>query len=275
MYTKDKTLKDYLIKIDNYPLLTEEQEKHHLLKKKGDICSKEIMIKSNLRLVVKIAKKYKNAVLPLIDLIHEGNIGLMRAVEKFDAIKYKNKFSTYAGYWIRQSIIKSLKNKKRIIRLPLRKENALARITRSQEKFLNLPFSKQIISISNDLSMKPKDVEFYLSLSFQKNISSLDYEDEITPSLYEKTSSKEKTPEEIILKNSLETEIEKVLKKLTSKQKKIIEYRFALNGIEKRLSYKAIGELMNLSPEGVRQIEIRTLKELKNKGKNLEVYLYN
>lgn len=268
----------YLKEIDKIPLLSREEELAHSKKAaKGNRKSKEMLIVSNLRFVVSIAKKYQGYGIPLGDLISEGNLGLIHAVDRFD---YKKGFHfiSYAIWWIKQSIMKAISDKSRMVRLPMNRTHELLQIrdyietyTKDQGK---RPTDEKIAS---ELGMEKAEVKKIMDLS--QNHSSLDdiytnedmsSEDYVTESYF---NSSEKTPDDVVMQTTLQEGIDKVLNKLPEREKKIIEYRFGLNGEEPQ-SLSSIGEKMNLTKERIRQIEQWAILQIKGFQESKFLYSY-
>jgi RNA polymerase primary sigma factor len=255
----------YLRDINKYDLLSREEEKHFaMLASKGDVTSKEKLINSNLRFVVNVAKQYQNQGLPLEDLISEGNIGLMNAIDKFDVTKGYH-FISYAVWWIRQRILKAISEKSRMIRLPMNRIYEISKIEKVKDELQNKKgLTAKIGEIAQQLNMEKELVAELLNIS--KEMLSLD-----NPIYIEKDSTvlkdfvpdtTYKSPTEVVLDNSLKDEINIILKSLTQKEARILEYRFGLNG-KVPSSLREIGNLFNLTKERIRQIEKRAIDRLK------------
>lgn len=254
----------YLKEINKIPLMTrEEEDQYARLAAQGDKLAKEKLVKANLRFVVNVAKKYQNQGLPLADLISEGNIGLLHAIERFDVSKGYH-FISYAVWWIRQAILKAICEKSRPIRLPLNRANELVQIEKAK-KIINESMSEddEEHEIARMLNMEPSHVRDLVTVS--RDFVSLDapiYDDRESGSLVDMVdSSAYKGPEDTIIELALRDDINRVLKTLTEKERKIIEMRFGLNN-HKPLSLKEIGEEFNLTKERIRQIEKAVLKRL-------------
>jgi len=274
---EDNLLSVYLKDINKVPLLSrEDEEKYARLAAKGDKKAKEILINSNLRFVVNVAKKFQNQGLPLSDLISEGNIGLMNAVDRFDVEKGYH-FISYAVWWIRQSILKAICEKSRMIRLPLNRANELVQIEKAR-KFIQggKSDSDEIQEIADMMHMDANHVAEIVNIS--RDLISLE-----SPVYSEKDSSVlgdfiedsgYKTPEYNAIEQNLKNDINEILTDLSFKESEIIQYRFGLNG-KKQMSLKEIGDKFNLTKERIRQIEKKALKRLQQPSRMsvLEAYV--
>lgn len=271
---RDDSLKVYFSQIKNTPLLSYEEE-IELSKRiqKGDEEASRRLIEANLRLVVKIAKNYVNTDVGLMDLVQEGNIGLLRAAGKYDYRK-EVRFSTYASWWIKQSITRSLSNKRRSIRLPHRKEDALRKIQKTytflSQKLMRKP---SIEEISLDAGLKRRDV--IEILNFSNGTVSLDSEiNSESGTLHDVCEDYTYSPDAELLEKSMHQDTIQFLEKLMEKERKILLYRFSFYG-GRRYTLKKISNEMGISPETVRQIEIRAIKKLKEHAEPLREYIYN
>ncbi len=267
------TIKYYFDDLKNDKLLSREEE-IDLAKKieAGDKSAVTTMIRSNLRLVIKIAKIYITNEWQLEDLIQEGNIGLMRAIEKFDYTK-EVRFATYASWWIKQSIIRSLSNKRRAIRLPHRKEESVRLVKKmTSELFQRLNRSPSIKELATEMNYSETKVKSILSMG--ESIASLDAEiNEDGLSLSSGIGDLRFSPEMVFNANEMITETDKVLEKLKQKEKFIIRQRFLSNGQEKN-TLKSIAKDMGISPETVRQIEIKAISKIRSEYPYLKEYLH-
>jgi len=267
----------YLKEINRVPLLTRKEEEDYARRAAaGDETAKEKLIKANLRFVVNVAKKYQNQGLPLSDLISEGNIGLINAIERFDVDKGYH-FISYAVWWIRQAILKAICEKSRMIRLPLNRANELVQIEKTR-KALHVENGNEpeIEEIAKTLDMDKEHVADLINIS--RDLVSLE-----TPVYSEKDSSllgdfvedtSYSSPDEIVIEQSLKDDIDNLLRTLTEKEADIIKYRFGLDG-RRPLSLKEIGNKYHLTKERIRQIEKKALKRLQHPSRSqyLEAYI--
>ena len=254
----------YLKEIGFSPLLTAEEEvRYSRLSKKGEESARRRMIESNLRLVVKIARRYMNRGLALLDLIEEGNLGLIRAVEKFDPER-GFRFSTYATWWIRQTIERAIMNQTRTIRLPvhvLKEINIYQRAARYlAQKLDHEPTPEEV---ANLLDKPIEDVERMLGLN--ERIASVDAPFDADPerSLLDAIAD-ERTPdpEHILQDEDLHVQIQAWLNELSYKQREVVERRFGLNGRE-IATLEQVGADIGVTRERVRQIQVEALRRLR------------
>jgi RNA polymerase primary sigma factor len=229
------------------------------------------MIRCNLRLVVKIAKRYMTPEWQLCDLIQEGNIGLMKAAEKFDYRK-KVKFSTYASWWIKQAIIRSISNKRRIIRLPHRKEEKLKKINKTiSELTQELNRSPSVEEISDKVGYKEIDIINLKNIT--ENFVSIDSEVNEEGFVFLNFLNDEKyCPERILSQDNLKKLTEEILESLKIKEKEILKQRFAFDD-RKKETLKSIAKKLGINPESVRQIEIKAIKKIRENYPHLKEYL--
>lgn len=259
----------YLKQISKIPLLSrEEEEKYAALAASGDKEAKDILVKSNLRFVVNVAKKFQNQGVPLTDLISEGNIGLMTAVEKFDVTKGFH-FISYAVWWIRQAILKAICEKSRMIRLPLNRANEIVQIEKAK-KALHGSYSEEeeIEKISEMLNMEKSHVREMINITrdmVSLDLPVFDERDSSTLGDFVEDSTYQ-LPENYIINENLKCEIDKVLDTLSEKEADVIRYRFGLNGLSPK-SLKEIGEIYSLTKERIRQIEKKAIKRLQHSSR--------
>lgn len=255
-------ISDYLKEIGSYPLLTKDEEiniSKDILK--GNIDAQDRMITSNLRLVVSIAKKYNKLGIPIQDLIQEGNIGLMKAVERFDYTMGK-KFSTYATFWIKQSILRYISSNKGVIRYPIYIYDNLAKIKKYMTKFkLKYGCEPTLEDISLKTELKVKDIERYLKLN-EVTFNSLDEPYGEIGNLHSMIADKNGYIEENLIFENDKEKLLKTLDLLGTKEREIIIYRFGLLNNDV-LTLDILGKRLNLTRERIRQLQIRALNKLR------------
>ncbi len=254
----------YLNEIGFSPLLTPQEEVHFArLAQKGDPAGRKRMIESNLRLVVKIARRYINRGLSLLDLIEEGNLGLIRAVEKFDPER-GFRFSTYATWWIRQTIERGIMNQTRTIRLPIhvvKELNVYLRAARELTQKLDHEPSAE--EIANLLEKPVSEVKRMLGLN--ERVSSVDVSlgpDSDKTLLDTLSDSRPTDPCDLLQDDDLSQSIDQWLTELTEKQREVVIRRFGLRGHESS-TLEEVGREIGLTRERVRQIQVEALKRLR------------
>jgi RNA polymerase primary sigma factor len=261
----DSGIKNYLREIALTPLLTREEEVK-LAKRiqRGDQAARQHMIKANLRLVVKIAHDYSNYGLPLLDLISEGNIGLMKAVERFDPTK-GGKLSTYAAWWIKQSIKRALANQSKTIRLPVHLVDKIARMRRISNQLteelgreptdeelaeeLNMPAAK--VAKLRTAAIRPASLD--ARVGFEEDAGSLGdlISDVNSPDPFKQLES-----------SNLKNEIAELLPLLDERELNILNLRFGLDG-KKELTLEEVGEKFKVTRERIRQLQNIALRKLR------------
>ena len=272
---KTSSLAWYLNQINKIPLLSREEEDNLArLSKNGDEEAKNKLIKSNLRFVVSIAKKYQTSGISLLDLINEGNMGLIKAAEKFDPDKEVH-FISYAVWWIRQAIILAISQKVSLIRLPLNRNVNLQKIEKI-ERELEEKFGREptVSELAKQLDMDDEEIKYLKSIS--QGIVSLDAAlEEEEHSIIDVIENKNAIlPDKKVFDESLTETLNAMLATLTESERNVLEMRFGLNGYEP-MTLPQIAEKFNLSKERIRQIEkkaMRRLRELSEK-EQLENYL--
>ncbi len=267
MINDKATLNMYLKEINRIPLLTREEENELAAKAaQGDNAAKEKIINANLRFVVKVAKNYQNQGLDLIDLISEGNIGLLNAIERYDVSKGFH-FISYAVWWIRQAILKAICEKSRMIRIPLNRCNELVQIDKARKIIGNKKNEdEEVMEIGKMLGMDEVHIREMINLS--RDMISLDAElsgdgekSRSVGDLLEDTSSV--SPEEHAINESMKDDIAQILDSLRPNEAKVLRLRYGLNG-DKPMSLKEVGAVCNLTKERIRQIEKKAIVRMQH-----------
>jgi len=274
---ESQSLEKYLQEIGKVELITPEEEvRLAALIRQGDQRALDRLTKANLRFVVSVAKQYQNQGLSLPDLINEGNVGLIKAAQRFDETR-GFKFISYAVWWIRQSILQALAEQSRIVRLPLNKVGLTNRIQKAfstlEQQFEREPSAEELADmlqmdleeVSATLGISARHVSMDTPLSEGEDSTLIDVL--INPNA-------EKTDGELDHNQSLKTEIDRSLKMLTERQKEVICYFFGI-GVDHPMSLEDIGEKFNLTRERVRQIKDKAITKLRttNRCKLLRTYL--
>ncbi len=275
----DDSVRLYLREIGKIPLLTPEEEAD-LAKRivKGDKKAKDKMVESNMRLVVSIAKRYGGRGLDFLDLIQEGNTGLLRAVEKFDPDK-GFKFSTYATWWVRQAITRAIADQARTIRIPVHMVETINKVLRTTRKLtseLNREPTNE--EIAKELDMEPEKVDYVMRI--KQDIASLDAsvgregddEDSVLGDFVE--DEERDSPEDSAANQILKEQLSEIISTLTDREQKIIRLRFGIGGGRPH-TLEEVGAEFDVTRERIRQIEAKALSKLrKNKDtKKLHEYL--
>jgi len=269
------SLDKYLQEIGREELITVEEEVELAQRiKKGDQIALEKLTRANLRFVVSVAKQYQNQGLTLPDLINEGNIGLIKAAEKFDETR-GFKFISYAVWWIRQSILQALAEQSRIVRLPLNQVGSLNRLNKAFSKFEQeyerMPTPQELAKV---LEIPKEKINHTLRLSGKHVSVDAPFSESEDNSLLDVLTN-EDTPktDTSLIRESLIKEIERALSTLTEREKGIIKSFFGINCTE--LTLEEIGDKFGLTRERVRQIKEKAIKRLRNssKSKLLKSYL--
>ena len=272
----DDSVKMYLREIGRVPLLTAKEEIELARRiKEDDIMAKRKLVRHNLRLVVSIAKKYINRGLPFLDLIQEGNLGLIRAAEKFDPER-GYKFSTYATWWVRQGITRSLSDKSRTIRVPVHMVetiNKFKKIARKLGQELNRrPTEDELAEVMEVSSTKIKEIVAAMRTPVSLE-SPINNEDDGKLEDFIADPNQAVKPELAATDNLLADDILRVLDTLTQKEKAVIQLRFGIdNGQERTL--EEVGRMLRITRERVRQLEFRALKKLRHPERAIKLKDY-
>lgn len=274
---ESQSLEKYLQEIGKVELITPEEEVKLAIKiKQGCQHSLEKLTKANLRFVVSVAKQYQNQGLTLPDLINEGNLGLIKAAQRFDETR-GFKFISYAVWWIRQSILQALAEQSRIVRLPLNKVGLTNRISKAysqlEQEFEREPTPEELAFL---LDMDTEEVAATLGVSARHVSMDQPLSDGEDSTLIDVliNQNAEGTDDALAFKASLKTEIERSLSTLTERQKDVIRFFFGI-GVDHALSLEDIGEHFNLTRERVRQIKDKAITKLRtaSRCKLLKSYL--
>ena len=277
MYDNEDITESYLKEISRIPLLSREEEQEIAREAvKGNKAARDKLIRANLRFVVRIAKKYQGRGLPLLDLISEGNIGLMKAIEHYDVNRGLH-FISYAVWWIRQSIMIAVVEKSRFIRMPLHWNAKLIEIDRAKQMFQdNQNSGNDIEKIANHVGLEVDKVKELIMLGQDTLSLEQPVHDGDETSFYGDflESDYENSPEDNALNSTLQDEIEKIFDTLGEREANIIRARYGL-GDYPAMSLEEIGEYYHLSKEGIRQIENRAIKRLQSSDwrSKLEFYV--
>ena len=275
----DDSVRLYLREIGKIPLLTPEEEADLAQRiVKGDKKAKDKMVESNMRLVVSIAKRYGGRGLDFLDLIQEGNTGLLRAVDKFDPEK-GFKFSTYATWWVRQAITRAIADQARTIRIPVHMVETINKVLRTTRKLtseLNREPTNE--DIAKALNMEPEKIDYVMRI--KQDIASLDAsvgrdgddEDSVLGDFVE--DEDRDRPEDSAANQILKEQLSEIIATLTDREQKIIRLRFGIGG-ERPHTLEEVGSEFDVTRERIRQIEAKALAKLrKNKDtKKLHEYL--
>jgi RNA polymerase primary sigma factor len=265
------TIKAYFNGIRKYPLLTADEEVS-LAERigRGDMEARTRMIESNLRLVVSIAKRYMNRGLPLQDLIEEGNIGLIKAVEKFDPSK-GCRFSTYATYWIRQAVERSVMNQAAVVRLPIHVTNDLTKLLRTKAVYMRERDREPTIAeLAEELGVKEKYIKRLNTI--QRYESSMDaaLSSDTDETLLDRLEDKDSLgPAEMISNDTRGACVRQWLGRLEDNERDIVKLRFGIDAESETLD--TIGKRFGVTRERIRQIELRAIKKLRAIGEEMHI----
>jgi RNA polymerase primary sigma factor len=269
----DESLPSYLYQIGKFPLLSFDEELELSRRiQNGDEAARARLIETNLKLVLKIAKGYMTPDVSLLDLVQEGNLGLIRAVEKYDYSK-QVRFSTYAVWWIRQAISRYMSDKRRTIRHPHRKEEVLRKINKEYHSLSQTHSRKpKTEEIAANIGIRKEDLEYILRLSNEIIPLETEKDGEESVSVIEYYEDRSYCPERAFMRKSSREATLKLLDKLKDREKNVLICRYRLDG-GKRQSLKNISDKMGLSPETIRQIEFKALRKLREHAEDLRIYV--
>ncbi|MDZ7372360.1 MAG: RNA polymerase sigma factor RpoD/SigA [candidate division KSB1 bacterium] len=263
-----QSIEKYLEEIGNYsPLSPEEEIELARRIRKGDEEALEKLVKANLRFVISVAKEYQGQGLPLQDLISEGNLGLIKAAQRFDETR-GFKFISYAVWWIRQSILQALAEQSRVVRLPLNRVGAINKVGRALEQ-LEKEFGREpsMEELADKMEMTAYEVADVLKTSARHLSLDEPFDEEDGNSLLDVIESDRYDPPDAgLMRESLRQEIEKVLKTLKPREAEIIKLYFGLEG-DRPLTLEEIGEYFQLTRERVRQIKEKALRRLRHRSR--------
>jgi RNA polymerase sigma factor (sigma-70 family) len=255
----------YMRDLSRYSLLTAQEEiDYSRAIAKGDESARQKMINSNLRLVVKIARRYINRGLPLADMIEEGNIGLMRAVEKFDDV-HGCRFSTYATWWIRQSVERAIMNQARTIRLPVhvgKEYNSMLRTSNELRASLGREPTENEIAVR--MGKPSARIQALLGAAVQTESADSTFRDDGDFTLYDVTEDKSAELPGDHLDGTIRNDmLTGWMEKLTSKEREVVRLRYGLDQISDPWTLEAIGRHMGVTRERIRQIQVVALQKLR------------
>lgn len=273
---ESQSLDKYLQEIGKVDLLTPDEEVELAKRiKEGDQIALEKLTKANLRFVVSVAKQYQNQGLSLGDLINEGNLGLIKAAQRFDETR-GFKFISYAVWWIRQSILQALAEQSRIVRLPLNRVGSLNKISKTfselEQKYEREPSPEELAEVLDVTTAEVVDTMKISGRHVSMDAPFVQGEENSLLDVLENDS--EETPDSGLMNDSLRREVQRALSTLTQREADVISLYFGLNG-EHALTLEEIGEKFNLTRERVRQIKEKAIRRLRHtsRSKALKPYL--
>jgi RNA polymerase primary sigma factor len=274
---ESQSIEKYLQEIGKEDLLTPEEEVHLARRiRAGDQSALEKLTRANLRFVVSVAKQYQNNSLSLNDLINEGNLGLVKAAQKFDETR-GFKFISYAVWWIRQSIIQALAEHSRMVRLPLNKVGSLTKINKVfselEQKYQREPTPEEVAMV---LEITVEEVQATLGISARHVSMDAPFTDGESNALIDvlENANAEQTDKHLDYKDSLRIETERTLASLTEREKEVIKLFFGI-GVEHPMTLEDIGEQLGITRERIRQIKDKAITKLRSqsRSKSLKAYL--
>ena len=274
----DDSVRLYLREIGKIPLLSNEEEVDLAYRiVKGEKKAKDKMVEANMRLVVSIAKRYSGRGLDFLDLIQEGNTGLLRAVEKFDPDK-GFKFSTYATWWIRQAITRAIADQARTIRIPVHMVETINKVLRATRKLTNeLNREPSVEEIAKEMGMEPEKVDYVMKI--KQDIASLDAtvgrdgddEDSVLGDFIEDEGRV--SPEDAAAAQMLKEQIAEILSSLSEREQKVVKLRFGIGGGRPH-TLEEVGAEFSVTRERIRQIEAKALSKLRKHKDTRKLHEY-
>lgn len=266
---ESQSLDKYLQEIGKVDLLTPDEEVELAKRiKEGDQIALEKLTKANLRFVVSVAKQYQNQGLSLGDLINEGNLGLIKAAQRFDETR-GFKFISYAVWWIRQSILQALAEQSRIVRLPLNRVGSLNKISKTfselEQKFEREPSPEELAEVLEVTTAEVVDTMKISGRHVSMDAPFVQGEENSLLDVLENDS--EETPDSGLMTDSLRREVQRALSTLTQRESDVITLYFGLNG-EHAMTLEEIGEKFNLTRERVRQIKEKAIRRLRHTSRS-------
>lgn len=274
---ESQSIEKYLQEIGKEDLLTPEEEVHLARRiRQGDQLALEKLTRANLRFVVSVAKQYQNNSLSLNDLINEGNLGLVKAAQKFDETR-GFKFISYAVWWIRQSIIQALAEHSRMVRLPLNKVGSLTKINKIfselEQKYQREPTPEEVALV---MGITVEEVEATLGISARHVSMDAPFTDGESNALIDvlENINAEQTDKHLDYKDSLRIETERTLASLTDREREVIKLFFGI-GVEHPMTLEDIGDQLGITRERIRQIKDKAITKLRSqsRSKSLKAYL--
>lgn len=274
---ESQSIEKYLQEIGKVDLLTPDQEVDLAKRiKQGDQDALERLTRANLRFVVSVAKQYQNNSLSLNDLINEGNLGLVKAAQRFDETR-GFKFISYAVWWIRQSIIQALAEQSRLVRLPLNKVGSLSKINKAfselEQKYEREPSPEELSQL---LDISPEDIESTMQVSSRHVSVDAPFSDGESGSLMDVLENRQadKADDHLDFQDSLRIECERTLATLTERERDVIKLFFGI-GVAHAMTLQDIGEHLGLTRERVRQIKDKAINKLRttSRSESLKAYL--
>ena len=271
----NRSLSKYLQEISNFQPLTPQREVElAILVKQGNRMALKELTEANLRFVVSVAKDYQGQGLPLTDLINEGNLGLIKAAERFDETR-GFKFISYAVWWIRQSILQALAEHSRIVRLPLNRVGTISKINKVSER-LEQEFERppRADELAKQLEMKPQEVNDAQRISRRHHSLDTPFTDEDKNSLLDVIpDGKTEDPDKELLMDSLQEEVSAALDTLKDREREVIKMYFGIDQ-EYALTLNEIGEEFDLTRERVRQIKEKAIRRLRHRSRSRKLRSY-